>query len=98
MLKNNAEGKVLGIGYIPGKSATLIRNPNWNATTDFRPACLNEINIKIGGTGTVLAEQVLNGTNDVLAEASLRRCSKTATTQHKTSSSSRPVGGCTTSA
>lgn len=30
MLKNNAEGKVLGIGYIPGQSATLVRNPNWN--------------------------------------------------------------------
>ena len=37
MLKNNAEGKVLGIGYIPGKSATLVRNPNWSATTDYRP-------------------------------------------------------------
>ena len=31
MLKANSEGKVLGIGYQPGKSATLVRNPNWNA-------------------------------------------------------------------
>ena len=49
MLKNNKEGKVLGIGYVPYKSATLVRNPNWNPKTDYRPACLNEIAIKIGG-------------------------------------------------
>ncbi len=93
MLKNNAEGKVLGIGYIPGKSATLIRNPNWKASTDYRPACLNEINIKIGGTGTVLAEQVLNSTNDVLAEGVPSSVLKTAATQHKEQLELSPGGG-----
>jgi peptide/nickel transport system substrate-binding protein len=63
MLKNNAEGKVLGIGYVPGKSATLVRNPNWNPSTDFRPAYLNEITIKIGGSEPVIDRQVLEGTN-----------------------------------
>ncbi len=43
MLKNNAEGKVLGVGYVPGKSATLVRNPNWNAE-DGLPAGLPERN------------------------------------------------------
>ncbi len=43
MFKNNAEGKVLGVGYFPGKSATLVRNPNWNASTDY-PARLPERN------------------------------------------------------
>ena len=61
MLKNNAAGKVLGIGYIPGKSATLVRNPNWNAATDKRPAYLNEIAIKIGGTSAIIGRQVLEG-------------------------------------
>ena len=65
MLENNAEGKVLGIGYIPGKSATLVRNPNWNPKTDFRPAYLNEIDIKIGGTKTIIGRQVLEGANIV---------------------------------
>ena len=39
MLKANCEGKVLGTGYQPGKSATLVRNPNWNAqhATSGRP-------------------------------------------------------------
>ena len=65
MLKNNAEGKVLGIGYVPGRSATLVRNPNWNPKTDYRPAYLNEIDIKIGGTNTVIGRQVLEGANVV---------------------------------
>ena len=30
MFKSNSEGKVLGVGYEPGKSATLVRNPNWD--------------------------------------------------------------------
>lgn len=71
MLKNNAQGKVLGIGYIPGKSATLVRNPNWNAKTDFRPAYLNEIVVKIGGTTAVLGRQVLEGSDIVQNESSV---------------------------
>jgi peptide/nickel transport system substrate-binding protein len=65
MFKNNAEGKVLGIGYIPGKSATLVRNPSWSAATDFRPAYLDQININIGGDPTVIGRQVLEGSNSV---------------------------------
>lgn len=68
MLKNDASGKVLGIGYVPGRSATLVRNPNWNAATDFRPAYLDQINIKIGGTQPVIGRQVLEGTNTVQNE------------------------------
>src|ERR1700677_933532 len=49
MLKNDSAGKVLGIGYVPGKSATLVRNPNWNPATDLRPAELNPIDTKLGG-------------------------------------------------
>jgi peptide/nickel transport system substrate-binding protein len=71
MLKNNAEGKVLGVGYIPGKSATLVRNPNWNPKTDYRPAYLNEIDVKIGGTSSVLGREVLEGTNVVQNESSV---------------------------
>jgi peptide/nickel transport system substrate-binding protein len=65
MLKNDASGKVLGIGYVPGKSATLVRNPNWDASTDIRPAYLNEIAIKLGGTQAVIGRQVLEGGNVV---------------------------------
>jgi peptide/nickel transport system substrate-binding protein len=65
MLKNNAQGSVLNIGYRPGESVTLVRNPNWKASTDFRPACLNEIAVKIGGDATIIAEQTLSGTGIV---------------------------------
>jgi peptide/nickel transport system substrate-binding protein len=67
MLKNEASGKVLGVGYVPGKSATLVRNPNWSqsATGDPRPAYLDEIRIKIGGEQTVLAPQTLHSTDQV---------------------------------
>ncbi len=76
MFKNNAEGKVLGIGYQPGKSATLVRNPNWNAATDFRPAYLNQINIQIGGDTNVIGRQVLEGSglvqNDTPSQSIVR--------------------------
>jgi peptide/nickel transport system substrate-binding protein len=65
MFKNDSSGKVLDVGYFPGKSATLVRNPNWTASTDIRPAYLNEIQIKIGGTNSVIGKQVLEGTNIV---------------------------------
>jgi peptide/nickel transport system substrate-binding protein len=71
MLKNDKSGKVLGIGYVPGKSATLVRNPNWNAATDIRPAYLDEIDVKIGGTASVLGRQALAGTNIVQNESSV---------------------------
>jgi peptide/nickel transport system substrate-binding protein len=71
MLKNNAEGKILGIGYVPGKSATLVRNPNWNAKTDYRPAYLNEIDVKLGGTTAVLGRQVLEGSDIVQNESAV---------------------------
>ncbi len=66
MLKNDSAGKVLGIGYVPGKSATLVRNPNWQESGDIRPACLNEVSIKIGGTTEVLGRQTLEGTGLVM--------------------------------
>jgi peptide/nickel transport system substrate-binding protein len=76
MFKSNSAGKVLGIGYQPGKSATLVRNPNWNAATDFRPAYLNQINIQIGGDPTVIGRQVLEGShtvqNDEVAQPSIQ--------------------------
>ena len=71
MLKNDSSGKVLGVGYVPGKSATLVRNPNWVASTDYRPAYLNEIDIKIGGTSSVIGRQVLEGTNIVQNESAV---------------------------
>jgi peptide/nickel transport system substrate-binding protein len=93
MLKNNAAGKVLGIGYVPGKSATLVRNPNWNPKTDFRPACLNEIDIKIGGTNTVIGRQVLEGSDMVENEPPAQSTIKLAAQQFKSQLQISPGAG-----
>jgi peptide/nickel transport system substrate-binding protein len=69
MLKSNAQGKFLGIGYQPGKSATLVRNPNWNPHTDYRPAYLDQIDINIGGEPAVIGQQVLKGSDVVQNDA-----------------------------
>jgi peptide/nickel transport system substrate-binding protein len=66
MLKSDSKGKFAGIGYQTGKSATLVRNPNWRASTDVRPAYLDQININIGGDATITGQQVLKGSHAVL--------------------------------
>jgi len=76
MFKSGSDGRVLGVGYQPGKSATLVRNPNWSASTDFRPAYLNQVSIQIGGDPTVIGRQVLEGShvvqNDEVAQPSVQ--------------------------
>lgn len=93
MLKNNAAGKVLGIGYVPGKSATLVRNPNWNAKTDFRPACLNEIDIKLGGTNTIIGRQVLEGSDLVENEPPAKSSIQLAAEHYKSQLQISPGAG-----
>jgi peptide/nickel transport system substrate-binding protein len=69
MLKSNPQGVFAGIGYQTGKSATLVRNPNWSASTYASgyapPAYLDQININIGGDSTVIGQQVLKGSDAV---------------------------------
>jgi peptide/nickel transport system substrate-binding protein len=93
MLKNEASGKVLGVGYVPGKSATLVRNPNWKENTDIRPAYLNEIDIKIGGTNAVIGRQVLAGTNFVENEPPAQSVVKEAFEKYKSQLQISPGAG-----
>jgi peptide/nickel transport system substrate-binding protein len=93
MIKNNKQGKVLDVGYFPLKSLTLVRNPNWNASTDFRPACLNEIAFKIGGTTTVLDRQALAGTNVVSEREAGTAAVKEAIESHKSQLELAPNAG-----
>ena len=60
MIRNNAEGKL--IGRQPGKSIDLVRNPSWDAKTDFRPAHVDEIRVEEGNTSpTASSRRILNG-------------------------------------
>jgi peptide/nickel transport system substrate-binding protein len=61
MLKNDAKGKVSGVGWIPERSITLVRNPNWDGKTDFRPAYVDEIDIRQGNEAVSGARKVLRG-------------------------------------
>ena len=60
MVENDAEGKLTG--YNAGKSIKLVRNPNWDKATDFKPAYLDGINMKTNvADASVGVQQVLTG-------------------------------------
>ena len=71
MIENDAEGNVTG--YNPGREIILVRNPNWEASTDFRPAYLDRIEVKEGFTDVNSAtRRILTGdaqvNGDILLE------------------------------
>jgi peptide/nickel transport system substrate-binding protein len=62
MVKNDAEGNT--VGYKAGKSIDLVRNPNWDASTDYRPAYLDEIEMRTNASeASVASDQVLAGSH-----------------------------------
>ena len=48
-------------GYEPGKSIDLVRNPNWDKSTDYRPAYLDEINRRRTTTDASASRRALHG-------------------------------------
>ncbi|MBN8869172.1 MAG: hypothetical protein J0H66_04735 [Solirubrobacterales bacterium] len=64
MVAEDASGKLTG--YKPGASISLVRNPNWEPASDFRPAYLDEIDLESGYTNPLAASrQILSGTSMV---------------------------------
>jgi peptide/nickel transport system substrate-binding protein len=60
MVENDAQGKL--VGYKPGKTIHLVRNPNWDKSTDYRPAYLDEILLRTNASdANVSGRQVLQG-------------------------------------
>ena len=50
--------------YEPGKNITLVRNPSWNAKTDFRPAYLDRIEMPQGNDDPIIASRrILKGSH-----------------------------------
>ncbi len=65
MFEAGSDGNIKGKGYTPGRSMKLVRNPNWSAKTDFRPAYVDSIELKEGFADTsVGVRQIVNGTAD----------------------------------
>jgi peptide/nickel transport system substrate-binding protein len=82
MLQNNRAGRVLGIGYKPDISTTLVRNPNWRRSTDFRPAYLNRVRINVGGTQVAIGRRVLDGRDILENEPPAQSAVRTAVESH----------------
>jgi len=62
MVKNDAQGNT--VGYQAGKSIDLVRNPNWDKSTDYRPAYLDEIQMTTNESdASIAAQQVLTGSH-----------------------------------
>ena len=92
MVANDAEGNLTG--YKAGKSIKLVRNPNWDKATDFKPAYLDEIDMKTNGAdASVDAQQVLKGQGMMLETNPPAAELKTALTQSEGQFGSVPAGG-----
>src|SRR4051794_7466053 len=93
MIENNAAGKA--IGYQPGKRIHLVRNPNWDKSTDFKPAYLDEIDNLEGNDDTgVASRQILTGKSMINGDFSPPPESlKQASTQMKDQLQLVPSGG-----
>jgi peptide/nickel transport system substrate-binding protein len=60
MIENDAEGNT--IGYEPQKRIHLVRNPNWDKATDYKPAYVDEIDNLSGNDDTdVASRRILTG-------------------------------------
>jgi peptide/nickel transport system substrate-binding protein len=69
MVANDAQGKVTG--WTPGKQIHLVRNPNWDAKSDFRPAYLDSVDIAEGNADvSVAARRTLSGSGLACCDSS----------------------------
>jgi peptide/nickel transport system substrate-binding protein len=69
MIQNDAQGKTTG--WVPNRSITLVRNPNWDKSKDNRPAYVDEIDIQEGNTDTtVSSRKILSGNSMISGDSS----------------------------
>ena len=93
MIQSNKQGLITGIGYQTGKSLTLVRNPNWKASTDIRPAYLDRINVSIGTDATVIGQTVLKGSDSVQLDTPTQSIVKLAYQQYPSQITFTPGAG-----
>src|SRR5215208_772747 len=62
MIENDASGKA--IGYEAGRRIHLVRNPNWDKSTDYKPAYVDEWDMPQGNDDTTVASRkVIDGSH-----------------------------------
>jgi peptide/nickel transport system substrate-binding protein len=59
MIQNDGKGNITG--YKPSQKLTLVRNPSWDKSTDFKPAYFDRIEETCCSDATVAAKQTLTG-------------------------------------
>jgi peptide/nickel transport system substrate-binding protein len=64
MIENDESGKA--IGYEAGRRIHLVRNPNWEKDTDYKPAYLDEIDMPQGNDDTTVASRRVVDGSDML--------------------------------
>jgi peptide/nickel transport system substrate-binding protein len=68
MVRNDSSGKT--VGWSPGKSMELVRNPNWDKSTDYRPAYVDSIRIEEGNSDSAVASRrALQGQSTLCCDA-----------------------------
>jgi peptide/nickel transport system substrate-binding protein len=64
MIANDASGKATG--YEAGKGIHLVRNPNWDKSTDYKPAYVDEWDMPQGNDDTTVASRkVVDGSHQL---------------------------------
>lgn len=95
MVKNDPKtGKVTG--RVAGKLIAMVRNPNWDKSTDYRPAYLDQINIQEGNDDlATAARRALNGSDTICCDSAAppAQVLKQAVTRNKDQIIFVPSGG-----
>ena len=92
MVANDAKGNLTG--YKAGKSIKLVRNPNWDKATDFKPAYLDGVDMKTNGAdASVASQQILKGQSMAIDQSPPAAELKLAIQQYKGQFSTVPTGG-----
>jgi peptide/nickel transport system substrate-binding protein len=92
MIKNDAKGNLTG--YKQGKLIDLVRNPNWDKSTDFKPAYLDGAKWTTNqSNASVSARQVLQGSHQALEANAPAAELKLAVTKYKDQYQTVPAGG-----
>src|SRR3954454_4689641 len=92
MIQNSSSGSLTG--YKPGKSISIVRNPNWDAKTDYRPANADSYFIRTNASdANVSARQVIDGQSMLLDTNPPANILKDLVTKVKDQYLSVPSGG-----
>jgi peptide/nickel transport system substrate-binding protein len=90
--KQAFDGPYMIQSYNAGRSVTLVRNPNWDASTDYRPAYADKIVWKAGADSNVASRQALASPDLLMADTVPATQVKTAYESKRSQLSVAPLG------